>query len=164
MAQFKVPQNVQRADTIIGPLTMSGLIIAVVGGGLAYMMYAYLESPVGPVFGTIVVAITAAFALVRIHDMSFAQFLVAMTLYMLKPRLRVWEKGSGEVPIFERFDLAAAKVPAKQVEKPIEQPTKKFASLKELTSVLDTEGLSDIDESSDDEMLHTAFKVNSKKK
>lgn len=164
MAQFKVPQNVQRADTIVGPLTMSGLIIAVIGGTLAYVMFSYLQPPIGIILGTIVTAITAAFALVRLHDMSFAQFLVAITLYMLKPRLRVWEKGSGEVPLFERFDLSPSKAPVKAVEKPTGQPTKKFSSLKELTSVLDTEGLSDVDEADDDEMLHTAFKVNSKKK
>ncbi|MBI4835850.1 MAG: PrgI family protein [Candidatus Abawacabacteria bacterium] len=163
MAQFKVPQNVQRADTIVGPLTMSGLIIAVVGFGFAYMLYLLLEQPVSTILVVFIVAITAAFALVRIHDMSFAQFVGVITLYMLKPRLRVWEKGSGDVSLADRMDTAPVKVAKKEVEKTKTEPVKQFASLKELTQVLDTDGLSDIDEAEDQDLVHTAFHVNKKK-
>ena len=37
--QYKVPQDVQREDTIIGPLTLKQLGILGVGGGIAYGIY-----------------------------------------------------------------------------------------------------------------------------
>ncbi|OGC82631.1 MAG: hypothetical protein A2V81_03940 [Candidatus Abawacabacteria bacterium RBG_16_42_10] len=163
MAQFKVPQNVQRADTIIGPLTMMQLIIAVVGGGLAYIIYLSLQQPVATILAVIIVSITAAFVLIRIHDMPFWQYLASLLIYILKPRLRVWEKGSGDIPIFERYAIEPVK--AKKAEKAkMEEETKKFKNLKELTSVLDTEGQSDMDEATDEELVQAAFKVTSQKK
>lgn len=164
MAQFKVPQDVQRADTIIGPLTMSGLIIVISGGGFAYLLFLYVAQPVGPVMAFIVAAITAAFALVRMHDMSFAQFLMVITLYLLKPRLRVWEKGSADIPLSDRLDASPVKVVTVKENKVSNVPVKKFTSLQELTQVLDTDGQSDIDEAHEDEFVPTAFGVNSKKK
>lgn len=162
MAQFKVPQNVQRADTIIGPLTMMQLIIAVAGGGLAYIVYLSLQQPVATILAVIIVAITAAFVLIRIHDLPFWQYIAVVTLYILKPRLRVWEKGSGDIPIFERYEIVPVK--AKKAEKIAIEEEKKFKNLRELTSVLDTEGQTDIDEAQDEELVQAAFRVNAKKK
>ena len=34
--QFKIPQDVQRADKIVGPLTLRELIIVGIGGGFTY--------------------------------------------------------------------------------------------------------------------------------
>lgn len=158
MAQFKVPQNVQRADTIVGPLTMVQLIIAVAGGGFAYIVYLSLQQPVNIILAVIIVAITAAFVLIKIHDMPFWQYLSVLVLYVLKPRLRVWEKGSGDIPIFERYAIEPYK--AKKLEKIEVAEEKKFKNLKELTSVLDTEGQTDIDEVKDEELVQAAFRVN----
>ncbi len=162
MAQFKVPQNVQRADTIIGPLTMIQLIIAVAGGGFAYVVYLSLQQPVSTILAVIIVAITAAFVLIRIHDMPFWQYLGAILIYILKPRLRVWEKGSGDIPIFERYAIEPIK--AKKAEKLEPVDEKKFKNLKELTNVLDTEGQADMDDAEDEELVQAAFKVNKPKK
>lgn len=78
--QFKVPQNVQREDTIIGPVTMKQLIICGIGGGLAYAVYVVLAKayfweiwlwPVG-----ILVLLTAAIAFLKIHDIPFYKFVL----------------------------------------------------------------------------------------
>ena len=157
MAQFKVPLNVQRADTIIGPLTMVQLIITIAGFGLAYGIYLSLQSPVNIVVSVIVAAITAGFALIKIHDMSFAKFLSVMALYLLKPRLRVWEKGSGEIPLAERVIQEKA-VKEKKVEKPMDTTAKvKFHDLHQLTNVLDNDGLTEIDNADDDELLMKSY-------
>lgn len=157
MAQFKVPQNVQRADTIIGPLTMVQLIIAIAGGGLAYAIYLSLQSPVNIIVSVIVAAVTAAFALIHVHDMSFIKYLSVMALYLLKPRLRVWEKGSGEIPLAEKVIQEPVKKEKKPAKATNETPTVKFQDLRQLTSVLDNAGLSDIDDAADDELVQKSF-------
>ena len=43
MLQYKIPQDVQREDTIIGPITMRQLIICAIGGGIAYTLYMILS-------------------------------------------------------------------------------------------------------------------------
>lgn len=157
MAQFKVPQNVQRADTIIGPLTMVQLIVAIVGGGLAYGVYLSLQSPVNVVVSVIIAAITAAFALIHVHDLSFGKYLSVMALYLLKPRLRVWEKGSGEIPLAEKVILEKVVVQKKVARPASEIPTVKFQDLHQLTNVLDNAGLADIDDAEDDELVQKSF-------
>lgn len=162
MAQFKVPQNVQRVDTIIGPLTMVQLIVAVAGGGLAYVVYLSLQSPVNIILSIIISAITAGFALIHIQDLSFGKYLTVMILYLLKPRLRVWEKGSGEVPLSERVvieKVIKVKKPTKNLD---EMPKVKFHDLQQLTSVLDNEGLDEMDEVNDDELVQKSFQVTKK--
>jgi hypothetical protein len=157
MAQFKVPQNVQRADTIIGPLTMVQLIVAVVGGGLAYGIYLSLQSPVNIVVSVVIAAITAAFALIHVHDLSFGKYLSVMALYLLKPRLRVWEKGSGEIPLAEKVIQEKVVVQKKVARPTSEIPTVKFQDLHQLTNVLDNAGLADIDDAEDDELVLKSF-------
>ncbi|MBU1992471.1 PrgI family protein, partial [Patescibacteria group bacterium] len=99
--QFKVPQNVQREDTIIGPVTMKQLIISGIGGGLAYAVYVSLakfyfwEVWLWPV--AIIVGITAAIAFLKIHDIPFYKFVFLLLEYLLLPKKRAWVKGSGEV-------------------------------------------------------------------
>ena len=41
--QAKVPQNVQMADKIVGPLTLRHMIILGAGGGLAYLVFTILS-------------------------------------------------------------------------------------------------------------------------
>ncbi|MBP6084997.1 PrgI family protein [Candidatus Gracilibacteria bacterium] len=163
MAQFKVPQDVQRADTIVGPLTMVQLIIAIAGGGLAYVIYITLQSPVNIIMSVIIAGITAAFALIRVHDMPFMNYLAALTLYLLKPRLRVWEKGSSDIPLDERVVMEKI-----EVQKPIKKsgddpPQKQFKDLHELTSVLDTAGTGTDDLEDDDNLVRQAFGVDDAK-
>ena len=99
--QFKVPQNVQREDKIVGPLTLKQLIICAGGGIVAYGIYVSLGryyiwiTWLPPV--AIVVIITLAFAFARPLDLSFTQWLMLWIEYSLLPRKRMWTKSSGEI-------------------------------------------------------------------
>jgi hypothetical protein len=94
--QYKIPQDVQRADTIIGPITFAQLGISLVGGALGYAVYISLAKtyywyvwaiPVG-----IIAIVTIAFAFVKVGDMTFGRFLLYLYEYVFVPRDRVWEK------------------------------------------------------------------------
>lgn len=136
--QFKVPQDVQREDTIIGPITIRQLIILGVGGGLAYAIYVslaktyFMEIWLPPV--AIISAITLAFAFLKIHGLKFSTFLMCFLEYHMLPRNRYWIQGSGYpfVPPPEEKK--------KQEIVKSDTTTKKRKSLAELTQVLDTAG------------------------
>jgi len=101
--QAKVPQNVQMADKIVGPLTLRHMIIIGAGGGLAYLIYVilartyYWEVWFPPVF--IISLITLATAFLRIYNVSFGKFLILLLESVLIPRKRVWRKADAEVII-----------------------------------------------------------------
>lgn len=137
--QFKVPQDVQRKDTIIWSLTIQQLIICGIGGGIAYAIYIqlsktyFMEVWLPPV--VIISAITLAFAFLTIHNLPFDEFLMHFIEYHILPRKRFWIQGSG-TPFIPPFDESKKKE-AKVVEK---KEKKQQKTLAELTQVLDTQG------------------------
>ena len=96
--KYKVPQDVQREDTIIGPLTLKQMGILGAGGGVAYAIYIslatdyFIEIWLPPV--AIVVVITLAFAFLKIHSMPFYLFLMNFLEYKILPNKRTWVQGS----------------------------------------------------------------------
>lgn len=136
--QFKVPQDVQRKDTIIWSLTLQQMAICGIGGGIAYGIYVslskayFMEVWLPPVL--IISAITLAFAFLKIHSLPFHEFLMNFIEYHLLARQRYWIQCAG-YPFMQPFDESKKKV---EKAKPVEQKKKK--SLKELSSVLDTQG------------------------
>jgi len=134
--QFKVPQNVQRDDTIIGPLTIKQMIILALGGGIAYTIYVslvktyFIEIWLPPV--AIVSGLTLAFAFLKIHNLQFYIFLMYLLEYHLLPKKRIWIQGTG-TPFISPFESIQVKTKTKthKVEK------KRPKNLNELISTLD---------------------------
>ncbi len=137
MQQFKVPQDVQREDTIIGPITLRQMIILGFGGGIAYAIYIslaktyFLEVWLPPV--AIVSAITLAFAFLKVHSLPFHLFLMAFIEYKLLPNKRVWIEGSG-YPFISPFEIQTKKT---DTTKTTNQSSKPKKSLKELINLVD---------------------------
>lgn len=99
--QFKIPQNVQMEDKIVGPLTLKHMIVLGSGGGLAYMLYiilsrAYYWEIWAPPVGIIVI-LTVIIAFVKVYNLSFAKFILLFIEYNLLPRKRKWVKASGDI-------------------------------------------------------------------
>ena len=141
--QFKVPQNVQREDTIVGPLTMRQLIITAVGGGITYGIYTILAKDYTwqvwflPTF--IALAITIAFAFVSVHELSFVQYLVSGFAYNILPKQRIWVKGAGDpAQPFEQPKITSTEK-SRDVKKETQQATIK--KLDSLVQILDSKGI-----------------------
>lgn len=98
--QFKIPQDVQRPDKIVGPLTLRQLIIVAIGAGFAYSLYLVLNKQYVVQIWLIpiifILAFTAAFAFYRFHDMPFEKALLLFIEYKFKPRKRSFEKMKGD--------------------------------------------------------------------
>lgn len=138
--QFKVPQDVQRADTIIGPLTWKQLIILAAGGGICYAIYVSLAKTYYPEIWLppiiIIGGLTAALAFLRIHDLTFERFLLCFLEYHLLPRKRIWKKGQAEP--FVSFIQRKAEDEKLKKAQAVKMDQKSQKSIKEMSKILDT--------------------------
>lgn len=134
--QYKVPQNVQREDTIIGPITFRQLIILFAGGGLTYVIYTilarnfYIEIWLGPVI--IGSSLTLAFAFLKINEREFHIYILNLLLYTLTPKKRIWSKSSGDT-----FISPFSKIYVKKPKEEIEEPKKNPKDLEKIIKILD---------------------------
>lgn len=159
MSQYKVPQNVQREDTIIGPLTLKQLIIVGIGGGIAYATYIslaktyFIEIWLPPV--AIITIITLLFAFVKVHNLKFHVYLANLIEYKVLPKKRIWIQGTG-TPFISLLDtLKENKKTKKKSEK--QKPSK---SIEELSTILDTHGESEIEKKKKElqKIIHQNYK------
>lgn len=140
--QAKVPQNVQIADKIVGPLTLKHMIILGVGGGLAYIIYIilarsyYWEVWLPPV--AVISLITLLFAFVKIYNVSFGRFFLLLLEYSLLPRKRRWLKSSAEIFGFAPIAVATKKRKKKKTKK--ETAAKTIKKIDEISKILDNYG------------------------
>ncbi len=93
--QFKVPQNIDMADRIVGPLTLIQFLYLLVGGIIVYALF----STIAPINPTLFLALAApitlfslALAFLKIQDQPFPKFVAAFFVYVRRPKARVWFK------------------------------------------------------------------------
>ncbi len=134
--QFKVPQNIQMEDKIIGPLTMKQFVYLLVGGMVTYAtiksynttMFLFVGLPVG------ILALCLAF--IKIQDQPFSKFILSLVSYLLKPKQRVWQKdrivyATSSPIVQEKVGKDKKQFAPKEVEK---------SELEKLSYILDTRG------------------------
>jgi hypothetical protein len=101
MAQYKVPQDVEADDKLLGPfsarqfgyLMAAGILIAVAVG--LFQLFPLLALiPLPPVFLFLVLALPLK------KDQPMETYLAAMVSFYLKPHTRVWTPGQRESTIF----------------------------------------------------------------
>ncbi len=136
--QYKVPQDVQREDTIIGPITLKQLGILGIGGTIVYAIYMslaktyFIEIWLPPV--AIVSAITLAFAFLKIYDLPFHKFLMCFLEFNLLAKKRIWIQGTA-TPF-----ISSLEEKKEEPKKADVVAQKKQKSLEELTHIVDTHG------------------------
>ncbi|MBT6068400.1 PrgI family protein [Candidatus Peregrinibacteria bacterium] len=141
--QFKIPQNVQIEDKIVGPLTFKQLITLGIGGGMTYFVYVSLagqyfaEIWLPPVL--ILALFTLAFTFVRPLGVSFSHYTLLLIEFWGKPRKRIWIKGAADIrpSVFTNVSAKKTKI-QKKAEKKHTNDRSKLKDLDKLTSILDT--------------------------
>lgn len=139
--QYKVPQDVLRADKIVGFLTLRQLLICTLGGTFAYVIYTtlqrqyYLTVWLIPVL--IIVLLTMAFAFVRFHDIAFERLVLLFIEYNFKPRKRFWQKMQGDVVLSA---LAAIQMAAPKKAKTKDSEATRRKKLEEVSRIVDSHG------------------------
>jgi len=142
--QFKVPQNVQREDRIVGPLTLKQLIICGIGFAVDYAIYTSLSKyyiwvtwilPVG-----IVAIITMAFAFAKPLDLSFTKFIMRWIEFTILPRKRFWILNAAEAyPVSTGTTTVKKTITETKAEAKALNVLDKRKKLEEITKILNTQ-------------------------
>ena len=141
MGQYKVPQNVESEDKLLGPLTMKQFIYAIIGLGWGFLIWRIL-SPGGaaaiPFMLLLIVPISGFMLLLAFgkrEEQSFENYLIALIRFNIMPRKRVWLKDDfrGEV-------IIDAPPPPKPTAPTKEDIAHVHSRLQQLSLVVDTRG------------------------
>jgi len=142
MGQYKVPQDVEAEDKLIGPLSLRQFIYVIIGVVWAGLMFFILRpagnssSPVVnyTIMAILILPITGFFLLLgfgRRQEQSFEKYFVALVRFYFVPRVRIWDK-----------DLSTVELIKEEVKAPeiITQKNVSRSSLQQLALVMDTHG------------------------
>ena len=137
MAQYKVPQDVEAEDKIIGFLTLKQFIYSVIGFAWILVTYELFKSIL---FVFLIVGVPPAliFLLLGLYQRDgqpFEAYFIALINYWFKPRQRLWIKEE----LIEVFKIEQPKI--KQVQTQLD-PRKVQGELERLAEIVDTRGWS----------------------
>ncbi|MBR3256090.1 PrgI family protein [Candidatus Saccharibacteria bacterium] len=106
MAQYKVPQDVEADDKLIGPFSFRQFVYLLIAGGLIALAVGLFQIfPVLVIIPLPFILLLLALALPLKKDQPMETYLAAVLSYYLKPRNRVWTPGQRESTI----DITAPK-------------------------------------------------------
>ncbi len=136
MAQYKVPQDVEADDKLIGPFSFRQFVYLLIAGGLtalAVLLFQLLPLlvliPLPPIL------LFLALALPLKKDQPMETYLAAIVMYYLKPHNRIWTPGQRESTIRITAPKVVEEVRTRELSG--EEATHRLSFL---ASIVDTEG------------------------
>jgi hypothetical protein len=142
MGQYKVPQDVEAEDKLIGPLSLRQFIYVIIGVVWAGLMF-FILRPSGNsssavvnyvIMAVVIIPITGFFLLLgfgRRQEQSFEKYFVALVRFYFVPRVRIWDKDLSTTELIKEEIKAPEVITEKNVPK---------SSLEQLALVMDTHG------------------------
>lgn len=131
--QFKVPQNIDKEDQIVGPLTITQFSYVAIAGALDVLINQSVAGPVKYLLIGIISLIGLAFAFFKIQDRPLLYFVAAAISFAMQPKTRVWHK-MNDRPVLQ-IQKNAAKAVSSIAPKKAYDPKR----IAELTKVVDRE-------------------------
>lgn len=142
--QYKIPQNVQIEDKIVGPLTLKQLGIMGIGGGISYAIYVTLGKDYQFWFAISMAAIpaliTLAFTFLKINGIPFHRWIFLIFEYMFIPRKRIYRMGAADIYSATIFSHDEKKKLEEHQETKAETDSEKIKKISEISKVLDSYG------------------------
>lgn len=134
--QFKVPQNIDMQDKIIGPFTMMQFLYLMIGGVIDYILLQTVF-PTKPILFFLIAGPIGLLALLmaigKWNDQPFPKFIQAFLLFLSHPKARMWHKVPYKNPIRE--------APVKKSDgKLVVKRGIQKSQIEKMASVLDTAG------------------------
>lgn len=100
MAQYKVPQDVEADDKLLGPFSFRQFVYLLIAGGLIALAVGLFQIfPLLAIIPVPPILLFAALALPLKKDQPMETYLAAIVSYYLKPRIRLWTSGQRESTI-----------------------------------------------------------------
>jgi hypothetical protein len=135
--QYKIPQNVDVEDKVVGPLTLRQFGVLLAAGFIVFFLYTILGHDlllfVAAAFPF--VAIGLAFAFLRINERSMETFILAAGTTLFRPRKRIWKQVPDLRPLRE-----APPAPVRPEEYRPPSAEEVHSKLEELSTIVDTRG------------------------
>lgn len=140
MPRFKVPQNLDMEDRIIGHLTLSQFGYLALGGMIAYFFLIKLPGLFGMLLAIPIGILSFALAVVRVQDQPLPKFLSSLIQYVLSPRNRSWKHD----PSRQQESLISAKKKSKKEVKKISKKMYSASDINKVADELDSHGYSGV--------------------
>lgn len=100
MAQYKVPQDVEADDKLIGPFSFRQFVYLLIAAGLVALAVGLFQLfPVLAILPILPALLFIALALPLKKDQPMETYLAAIVSYYIKPRTKVWTPGQRESSI-----------------------------------------------------------------
>lgn len=143
--QYKIPQNVQVEDKIVGPLTLKQLIILGVGGGITYVLYNYFGARyylgAWVILPFLTGSLTLAVTFLKIGGIPFGKWCFLMVEYFINPNKRTFVMGAGDVYSATLFAQKEKKVQTTdESANKIERDRERLQKIGEISKMLDSYG------------------------
>lgn len=136
MGQYKVPQDVEAEDKILGPYTLKQFIYAVIGVAYGFLTFRILFSTLPILFFIVGVPPTVLMLMLGLYqrkDQPFEALFLALVSFWTKPRRRIWIKE----PITEVFKVVQPPLKEDVTQK---SPGEVRSQLEHLAQVIDARG------------------------
>ena len=131
--QFKVPQNIDLEDKIVGPLTLIQFLYIISGGIIIYLLFLTLGSTFFFwVLSIPIAAIAISLAFLKIQDQPLSHFIKAGLMYLSRPKTRIWQRHGVNISAIKAAPVkkeGSTTLPKKKIEK---------SELEKIAQVLDT--------------------------
>ncbi len=141
--QYKIPQNVQVEDKIVGPLTLRQLIYAGIGGGITYVLYNYFGSRYYLGVWVVLPLSSAILTLMSIffhpNGITFGKWCMLTVEYFLMPNKRTFVMGAGDTYALTLFAQKEKTVQTGPVETTkAERDHERLEKIGEISKLLDS--------------------------
>lgn len=137
MAQYKVPQDVEADDKLLGPFNFRQFVYLMVAGGLIALTVGLFQ--IFPVLAIIPIPFIIFFGVMALplrRDQPMETYLAAIVSYYLKPKTRIWRSGQRDFTI----TIMAPKVVENEDRKRTITGEEATHRLSFLADIVDTEG------------------------
>ncbi len=142
--QYKIPQNVQVEDKIVGPLTLKQLITLGIGGGITYVIYVSLAKTYYMEVWLIPTAIpgilTLLITFVKINGIPFLKWCFLMVEYFKNPRKRYFIMGSGDMYQVTLFAEKPKVIATTHVADKFDRDHEKLKNIGQISKIIDQNG------------------------
>jgi hypothetical protein len=133
--QYKVPQNIEIEDTVIGPLTIKQFMYLFVAFMISALLYAI--TGVRHIVPLLIIhlpvwLIAMGMAFFKPNDRPASVFVYALIAFYFKPRKRVWKRLPSH-DIKTNFEIAPPEIKKKEKELPSRIQVQKLAQLLDTT-------------------------------
>lgn len=131
--QYKVPQNIDLEDKIVGPFTMKQFAYLMGGGLLVYSFYQiFLDYVNGTIYTVIastpVVILAMCLTFIKINDRPFEYFIINLFSYIFSKKYRIWHQS---------YTPSAVVIKTTVKQKAVSDGGNKQATLDEIATSLD---------------------------